>query len=65
MSSTVIQVSVSVLARALTTPLVGVGVSVVGDWSKRKREDLAGIIQINCVLRLGAACPMDGDCGHQ
>lgn len=64
-SSTVIQVSVSVLARALTTPLVGVGVSVVGDWSKSKREDLADIIRINCVLGPGAACPMDGGCGYQ
>ncbi len=65
MSSTVIQVSVSVLARALTTPLGGTGVSVVGDWSKSKGEVLAGIIQIKCVLKPGAACPMDGGCGHQ
>ena len=64
MSSTVIQVSVSVLARALTTPLGGVGVSAVGDWSKSKCEDLAGIIRINYVLKPGAACPMDGGCGY-
>jgi hypothetical protein len=60
-SSTVIQVSVSVLARALTT----LGVSAVGDWSKSKHEYLAGIIQINCVLKPGAACPMNGGCDHQ
>jgi len=64
-SSTVAHISQSVLARALTTPLGGVGVSAVGDWSKSKHEDLAGIIWTICVLEPGAACPMDGGCGHQ
>ena len=65
MSSTVVQVSASVLARALTTPLGGVGVSVIGDWSKSKYKDLAGIIRIIYVLGPGAACPMDDGCGYQ
>jgi hypothetical protein len=55
-------VSVSVLARALTTPLGGAVVSVVGDWSKSEREDLAGTIWVICAPGPGASCPMDGGC---
>ena len=65
MSSTVVQVSASVLARALTTPLGGVGASVIGDLNKGKHKDLAGIIRVIYVLGPGAACPMDGGCGYQ